>query len=190
MTNWGAGNPPSIVKYSGKNREAELTKSDSDCLQWLTVPAAHDSHHEPKARTARRAGTVACGKSISAMRRPVAFVSYRSDGSSLRNFHFLVYEPRSQCVDPLEKRMRGEVRESVFGPPSDPPRSCRATTLPCRCSWMMSRNSLDRTSHEGEGSRRAPRSPLPPRIVCLRARSYWAGANKLVSSPNTWTMES
>ena len=121
MTNWGADNPPSIVKYSGKNREAELTKSDSDCLQWLTVPAAHDSHHEPKARTARRAGTVACGKSISAMRRPVAFVSYRSDGSSLTNFHFLVYEARSHCVDPLEKRMRGEVRESVFGPPSDPP---------------------------------------------------------------------
>ena len=77
MTNWGADNPPSIVKYSGKNREAELTKSDSDRLQWLIVPAAHNTNHEPKAGTARRAGTSARGKSITAiaMRRPVAFVS-------------------------------------------------------------------------------------------------------------------
>jgi hypothetical protein len=76
MTNWGADNPPSIVKYSGKNREAELTRSDSDRLQWLTVPAAHDTDHEARARTTRWVGTFARGKTIIAMRRSVAFVSY------------------------------------------------------------------------------------------------------------------
>ena len=41
MTNWGADNPPSIVKYSGKNREAELTRSDSDQERLGLLAMAH-----------------------------------------------------------------------------------------------------------------------------------------------------
>jgi hypothetical protein len=56
VTDWGADNPPSIPKYSGKNREAELTRSDSERLWGLSRPCR------------------GC---------PASFASYRSDGSSL-----------------------------------------------------------------------------------------------------------